>query len=313
MFLQILAKMFCGITDPDWVNELHSDIDNKDGPLLEEVCDVRDDYKPIEMMYVPKNISLLPERLEPLNVRCVRAKKINHIFGYVHTQTAVPDTAPMVERVAVDFVKSNTAIMFGSIEVEVADLQLLKPGNSTLLCNVPPEETKYSQPEVTGNANEPTAESPLNPIVARESPPEMEFKTYVKTLKEIAVDQHRRVNKHQAGQFVAALVAEIKTKLGLTVKSRANDLVIRHLAYSRCKEVGVRPKHAQEIVAKVCVMVYVPDGTDIDAKTLENSNANALKHAKLSYEKMSSIYRAWIPFTLHSKFTSGPTQAATSG
>jgi len=245
------------------------------------------------------------------------------IMGYNNPMKPAPVAAVMIGDILTPLVSDNeisleqNTLITNDGTLDAVEM-LHQFGIYTPCDNVNMDDLEFSEflePEVTGNAPEPTAEGPLVSADAKRNSPEIVdiVSTFVKSDKQVTVEQHRRVNKHHRGQFVSALVAEIKTKLGQPVKSKANDLVIRHLAYSRCKEVGVRPKHAQDIVSKVCVMVYVPDQLDIDAVTLENSNANAGQYSKLSYAKRGSVYRAWIPFKLHNLFSSGPTPATASG
>jgi len=136
---------------------------------------------------------------------------------------------------------------------------------------------------------------------------------FKKDCEEVEVRQHRRVHKKQRGGVVAALVAEIKAKLGMPNQTAANDLVIRSLAYMRCRELKIRPKHSQAIVSQVIVLVYCPDHTDIDAAIIRNSKEYTLRMAALDYENRSRIYRLLVPKSVHAFFYTGPSQRAGSG
>jgi len=135
---------------------------------------------------------------------------------------------------------------------------------------------------------------------------------FAKRVTLVEVSQHRRVHKHQRGRFVASITSEIKAKMGIPAKSKANDLTIRYLANGRCKELGVRPKHSQAIVELVLVMVYTPDDCDVAASELTNSCARKAAWDKYSWANKSLLYRAFMPKFFHNLSTHGPADGPVS-
>jgi len=129
----------------------------------------------------------------------------------------------------------------------------------------------------------------------------------------VEVKNHRRVHKHQRGRCIAAITAEIKSKMGTPQVSGANTLAIRHLAFNRCKELKIRPKHAREIIELVIAAVYVPDKVDADRVTFENSRATRAKYARVSYVTKSWLYKKFMSERAHAMFgsvhSSGPSSA----
>lgn len=91
----------------------------------------------------------------------------------------------------------------------------------------------------------------------------------------IEVKNSRRVATNGRHFYNAAVVAEIKNKLGLTKPTEANKLVVRRMARNIMEKHGVRPTHIRQSIEKVVAGVFVPDQYDIEASAMLSSNAVA--------------------------------------
>lgn len=89
----------------------------------------------------------------------------------------------------------------------------------------------------------------------------------------IEVKNSRRVATNGRHFYNAAVVAEIKNKLGLPKCTEANKLVVRRMARNIMEKHGVRPTHIRQSIEKVVAGVFVPDQYDIEASAMLSSNA----------------------------------------
>jgi len=171
-------------------------------------------------------------------------------------------------------------------------------------------ESPVCVPVNTSTCNETPAEGPEDVVEAAAEVSQRQETGFARRKMVVEVDQHRRVTAKSP--LVAALTAEIKSKLGTPLKNGANDLTIRYLAASRCKELGVRPLHTRSVVEWVIVMVYTPDHADVSAAVLSRSHANEQAHATLAYAKKSSFFKAFVPRCVYSLCAHGPVMGSSS-
>jgi len=125
-------------------------------------------------------------------------------------------------------------------------------------------------------------------------PPPPPPKPFVKKVEPVEVVQHRRVRKHKKDPFVAALVSEIKCKLGIPERTPANIRTVRHMAQTRCREMNLRALDSRRAIELTITLVFVPDEMDVDAAKVANSVAVRKQHASLAYEKKPPMFRWFI-------------------
>jgi hypothetical protein len=92
----------------------------------------------------------------------------------------------------------------------------------------------------------------------------------------VEVKKHRRIRK--PNRYAAAVVAEIKNRLGCPAKTQANILAVRRMAVNIMERHGVRPTHVRQTVELVVAGVFVPDKHDLrGAKILQSVSVEALR------------------------------------
>lgn len=126
---------------------------------------------------------------------------------------------------------------------------------------------------------------------------------FAKNVEPIEVARHRRIGTHKKHLFIDSLVCEIKAKLGTPPRTKANLLAVRHIAYSRCKEVNLRAVDTRRAVELAVEMVFVADQVDIDAAHLANSRAVARQNALLRYESKSPFFRSMVGANTYAKWS----------
>lgn len=265
--LAFLAMSFC--KDPNWVDDLFEDVNDMDGPVAEDCVDTTLDAALVGDTTWEKG-------WQPLHsIGAAGPKEL--VFGNLSSD----EVKLLTEHTGIEPTDSSSDAVMDTQLAPIAIGELQCVDNTQLA-------TSYN------------AELQRGDITAA---PETGFAKRV-TLVEVSL--HRRVHKHQRGRFVASITSEIKAKMGIPAKSKANDLTIRYLANGRCKELGVRPKHAQAIVELVLVMVYTPDQCDIAAAKLNNSGARKAAWNDYSWANKSLLYRTFTPRFLHDLNSHGP-------
>jgi len=88
----------------------------------------------------------------------------------------------------------------------------------------------------------------------------------------VEVKNHRRINARNRGNYVAAVVSEIKNRLGPVCPTAANKLVVRRMANNIMQRHGVRPTHIREIIERVTAGVFVMDSEDLLGARMLASN-----------------------------------------
>ncbi len=116
---------------------------------------------------------------------------------------------------------------------------------------------------------------------------------FVRKVDQVECVSHRRIRKHKKRQFVSALANEIKAKLGIPKRTPANLLTVRHLVYTRCREVNLRAVDTRHAVEQVIELVFLPDEVDIGAAKIRNSRIAMKQRAYLNYENKSALFR-WV-------------------
>lgn len=292
MWLQKLFELCC-CGDEDWVVSQYADINDRNGPLAEECCDTSCDADLIEQY--GQRSPARPMRVEaaiPIAATVVESTPVEAVSPAfaVHTTTnftlgdfSVVTNAPV-------------SITYGDLAVDVA------PEDIVSVMTVSEQAAQADTP-VQAPADSP--EKDEEKVAQVSALPESGFARRVDIVK---VDQHRRVT--ESSKLVAAIVAEVKAKLGMPIKNAANDLTIRFLAASRCKDLGVRPLHAREVVELVIVLVYAPDAADVRAAVMQGSKTVRDAHAAHDYAQRSTVYKTFVPRCVHSLFHSSPKRGA---
>jgi len=89
----------------------------------------------------------------------------------------------------------------------------------------------------------------------------------------VEVKNHRRIATKGRGFYEAAVVGEIKNKLGLPKVTEANKLVVRRMAHNIMVRHGVRPTHIRMSIEKIVVGVFIPDRYDVESAEMLASDA----------------------------------------
>jgi len=258
---------FC--KDPNWVDDLFEDVNDMDGPVAEECVDTTLDAALV-------GDATWEQGWQPLTIGLASPKEM--LFG--------------------DFSSGEVELLSEHRDFEPTDSSSDAIANTQLAIT----NTFGALQKVDNMQLAPVTVGALQKVDVVAAPET----GFAKRVTVVEVSQHRRVHKHQRGRFVASITSEIKAKMGIPVKSKANDLTIRYLANGRCKELGVRPKHSQAIVELVLVMVYTPDKCDVAAAELSNSRARKAAWNDHSWASKSQLYRMFTPRFLHDLNTHGP-------
>jgi len=82
--------------------------------------------------------------------------------------------------------------------------------------------------------------------------------------------RHRRLphKKSLRNDYVGAVIAEIKMKLGTPVYRDANVAVVRRLARSIMEAHGVRPTHQVQVINTILKGVFIPSQDEIDVSDM---------------------------------------------
>lgn len=280
MWLATLLSMCCGTADEDWIPRQFANVNDREGPLAEECCDTTCDTSAIQQMaYVgwsnPHQKMGMPEH---------SLRRLQH-----------QDCSALVEPVCPS---APEAIMFGDVEVATWSPAELSSSPVETLIEGSAEEVN-SPSHVQTPVKDPEEHIVVGRPVGGEPCTGFERRSAVQQ-----VDRHRRVLGK--GQMVAAITAEIKSKLGAPVRNRDNDLTIRYLAGQRCTDLGVRPHHQRSVIERTLAMVYAPDDADVEGVELFNSRAMHDAHARLAYAGKSNLYRTFVSRRTHALFFSGP-------
>lgn len=116
---------------------------------------------------------------------------------------------------------------------------------------------------------------------------------FVRKTATVEAVSHRRVRRGKKMSFVQTLACEIKAKLGTPNRTSANVLTVRHLAYSRCREVNLRAVDTRHAVEQVIELVFANDQADIQAAKIRNSRAVKKQAALVAYQSKSALFR-WL-------------------
>jgi len=116
---------------------------------------------------------------------------------------------------------------------------------------------------------------------------------FVRKTTPVEVVSHRRVRRGKKMSFVQTLACEIKAKLGTPNRTSANVLTVRHLAYSRCREVNLRAVDTRHAVEQVIELVFANDQADVQAAKIRNSRAVKKQAALVAYQSKSALFR-WL-------------------
>jgi hypothetical protein len=106
----------------------------------------------------------------------------------------------------------------------------------------------------------------------------------------VEVKEHRRVPKRNRGNYVAAVVSQIKNVLGVPQQTAANRLVVRRMANNIMRQHGVRPTHIREHIELVIAGVFVPDAHDQRGAEVLASN----RVSKLRSELNNAGPQTWL-------------------
>jgi len=113
----------------------------------------------------------------------------------------------------------------------------------------------------------------------------------------VEVKRHRRLPHTRSGDYVAAVVSEIKTRLGCPPANAANLLAVRRMANNICSNHGLRPTHAREAVELIVAGVFVPDAPDLRAAKILQSLSMASLREELEAAKPISVWSSLLhPF-----------------
>lgn len=136
---------------------------------------------------------------------------------------------------------------------------------------------------------------------------------FAKKVDSVDVIFHRRVHKKNRRPFICVLVNEIKAKLGVPTRTPANLLTVRHMVFTRCKEVNLRAIDTRRAVEMVIPLVFAPDDVDIEAAQLANSKAIRKQKARLAYEYKSPLFRWWVGRETYATYAWSATERVGTG
>jgi hypothetical protein len=114
---------------------------------------------------------------------------------------------------------------------------------------------------------------PNQPIVAEELVVPSASLVFTTCQDVVEVKNHRRVATKGRGFYQAAVVGEIKNKLGLPKLTEANKLVVRRMAHNIMTRHGVRPTHIRMSIEKIVAGVFIPDQYDVESAEMLASDA----------------------------------------
>lgn len=309
-WLNKFMKLFCGEGDEDWIPSQFADMNDRQGPLAEECCDTSCDTAPIR-------------QVGPVGWSCPRYESGKARFSPRSSGTFVPmvpvaaSALPLTPRGEQGEGSAHACIQFGSFETQL--VAIIDAGKSAVPASPRGEGTESL---VFGASSADSQISETNPTSAQtpaEGPEESSTDAgkkpapitgFERRSAVVQVDKHRHVLSNS--KVVAAIVAEIKSKLGKPTRTRDNDLTIRYLANARCGELGIRPHHTRAIVERTIVLVYAPDEADMEAAKLDNSATLLRAHADYAYHGRSSLYRRFVSRRMHALFFSGPPTGSAS-
>lgn len=132
---------------------------------------------------------------------------------------------------------------------------------------------------------------------------------FYKKREPVEVIHHRPIRKNRRREFAVTLALEIKAKLGTPKRTSANEAVVRHMAYSRCKEMNVRIVDTRSAVERASELVFANDEADVDSAKIRNSRAVAWQSARVAYQSKSSLYRFFISENIHCYWSRAPPSA----
>lgn len=113
----------------------------------------------------------------------------------------------------------------------------------------------------------------------------------------VEVTRHRRLPHRHNGHYAAAVVSEIKNRLGCPAANAANLLVVRRMANNIIGKHGLRPSHVREVIELVVAGVFVPDESDLrGAKVLASVGISELRSELANAGPTSAWYDLFHPF-----------------
>lgn len=113
----------------------------------------------------------------------------------------------------------------------------------------------------------------------------------------IEVPRHRRLPHPHRGGYVAAVVSEIKNRLGCPPVNAANLLAVRRMANNIMGKHGIRPSHVRASIEQIIAGVFVPDEADQRAaKMLASVGMEDLRDDLRNAGPKSAWYELFHPF-----------------
>lgn len=113
----------------------------------------------------------------------------------------------------------------------------------------------------------------------------------------IEVPRHRRLPHPHRGAYVAAVVSEIKNRLGCPAPNAANLLAVRRMANNIMGKHGIRPSHTRASIEQIIAGVFVPDESDQRAaEMLASVGMESLREDLHNAGPKSAWYELFHPF-----------------
>jgi hypothetical protein len=114
----------------------------------------------------------------------------------------------------------------------------------------------------------------------------------------LEVRSHRRIHLRKYNQYVCAVKAEIKNRLGVPKRNAANQLAVRRMAQQIMMKHGLRPSHMRPAIEMVIAAVFIPDEHDLlSAKILASNVVADMQHSMDNASPKSYWRNLWATFS----------------